>query len=79
MKVRLKEFWQNFLSVLSRPEMAILPGQLAFFFVLSIVPTITMISYGASFLNLPIDFPFSYLSTLNSNKELYLISAVSSS
>lgn len=56
MKGRLKEFWQNFLSVLKRPEMAILPGQLAFFFVLSIVPTITMISYGASFLNLPIDF-----------------------
>lgn len=56
MKERLKEFWQNFISVLKRPEMAILPGQLAFFFVLSIVPTITMISYGASFLNLPIDF-----------------------
>jgi len=56
MKVRLKEFWQNFRSVLKRPEMAILPGQLAFFFVLSIVPTITIISYGASFLNLPIDF-----------------------
>ena len=56
MKARLKEFWQNFRSVLKRPEMAILPGQLAFFFVLSIVPTITIISYGASFLNLPIDF-----------------------
>lgn len=56
MKNRLKEFWQNFKSVLKRPEMAILPGQLAFFFVLSIVPTITIISYGASYLNLPIDF-----------------------
>lgn len=55
MKVRLKEFWQNFVSVLKRPEMTILPGQLAFFFVLSIVPTITIISYGASFLDLPID------------------------
>jgi len=61
MKERLKEFWQNFKSVLKRPEMAILPGQLAFFFVLSIVPTITIISYGASFLNLPIDFIYSFI------------------
>lgn len=61
MKVRLKEFWQNFRAVLQRPEMAILPGQLAFFFVLSIVPTITIISYGASFLNLPIDFIYNFI------------------
>lgn len=61
MKERLKEFWQNFRSVLKRPEMAILPGQLAFFFVLSIVPTITIISYGASFLDLPIDFIYNFI------------------
>jgi len=61
MKVRLKEFWQNFWSVLKRPEMAILPGQLAFFFVLSIVPTITIISYGASFLDLPHYFIYNFI------------------
>lgn len=69
MKARLKEFWQNFLSVLKRPEMAILPGQLAFFFVLSIVPTITIISYGASFLNLPIDFISNFI-TKSFNAEI---------
>ncbi len=50
-----KDFWNNFKIVISRPEMAILPGQLAFFFVLAIVPTITLISYGAAFLNLSTD------------------------
>lgn len=61
MKLKLKEFWQNFISVLKRPEMAILPGQLAFFFVLSIVPTITTISYGATFLDLPMDSIFGFI------------------
>lgn len=61
MKTRIKEFWQNFISVLKRPEMAILPGQLAFFFVLSIVPTLTIISYGASFLDLPIESIYHFI------------------
>ena len=55
LKNNLKEFFDNFLKVLKRPEMAILPGQLAFFFVLAIVPTITLICYGAAALNLSTD------------------------
>ena len=43
-KSEVKEFYDNFKKVLFRPEMAILPGQLAYFFVLAIVPTITLIS-----------------------------------
>ena len=58
----LKEFFDNFIKVLKRPDMAILPGQLAFFFVLAIVPTITIISYGASALNLSTDVIFEFLS-----------------
>ena len=42
--------------------MAILPGQLAFFFVLAIVPTITLICYGATALNLSTDVIFDFLS-----------------
>lgn len=53
---KLRRFWKNFWSVLKRPEMLVLPGQLAFFFILSIVPILTLISYGASSLNLSIDF-----------------------
>ena len=37
-----KDFWEDFKKVLNRPDMIILPGQLAFFFVLAIVPTITL-------------------------------------
>lgn len=61
MKVKIKNFWHNFWSVLKRPEMAILPGQLAFFFVISIVPIVTIISYGATFLNLPMDFVYEFI------------------
>lgn len=61
LKISLKDFFDNFKKVLSRPEMAILPGQLAFFFVLAIVPTITLISYGATLLNLSTDVIFDFL------------------
>lgn len=53
---RLTEFLKKVLSVIKKPEMRVLPGQLAFFFVLSVVPIVTLITYGASFLNLSIDF-----------------------
>lgn len=53
---KLKDFLKKVLSVITKPEMAVLPGQLAFFFVLSVVPIVTLITYGASFLNLSLDF-----------------------
>lgn len=53
---RLKRFLANVYSVIQKPEMGVLPGQLAFFFVLSVVPIVTLITYGASFLHLPINF-----------------------
>ena len=61
LKNNLKEFGDNFWKVLKRPEMAILPGQLAFFFVLAIVPTITLITYGATLLNLSTDVIYNFL------------------
>ena len=56
MKARLKQYMKKFWKVLNRPDMVLLPGQLAFFLILSVVPIITLVSYGASFLNLPINF-----------------------
>lgn len=41
--------------------MAILPGQLAFFFVLSVVPIITLISYFASYIHVSINFLSNFL------------------
>lgn len=56
MTKRFQAFLKNVFSVIRRPEMTILPGQLAFFFVLSVVPIVTLITYGASFLHLSVDF-----------------------
>ena len=56
MKNRFINFIEKVLVVIKRPDMEILPGQLAFFFVLSVVPIVTVISYGASFLHLPVNF-----------------------
>lgn len=58
---KIRRFLKNFINALFRPEMLILPGQLAFFFFLSVVPIITLITYGASYLNLPIDFINTFL------------------
>ncbi len=79
MKSKLKEFWQNFKVAISKPEMAILPGQLAFFFVLAIVPTITLISYGAAFLNLSTDAIGKFLTEAFSKDIADLLLGVSTS
>jgi len=59
--MKIKKFIKDFWQVLRRPEMAILPGHLAFSFILSIVPILTLIGYGASYLNLSIDFIADFL------------------
>ncbi len=62
MITRLKNFLNNVYVVIKRPEMLLLPGQLAFFFILSVVPILTIISYGSTILNLPVDIIFNFLS-----------------
>ena len=51
-KVWIIRIWK----LITRPEMLVLPGQLAYFFLLAIVPTITLMAYGASFFHLSFDF-----------------------
>lgn len=53
---KIKDFILRIFKILSRPEMLVLPGQLAYFFLLAMVPTITMIAYGASLFHLSLDF-----------------------
>ena len=53
---RANKFIRRILNILGRPEMLILPGQLAFFLLLAIVPTFTIITYVASFFHVSIDF-----------------------
>lgn len=61
LKKKIKHFWKNFKTVLKRPEMNVLPGSFAYYLVLSIVPTITLITYAASFFNVPSSFIFEFL------------------
>lgn len=61
LKKKIKIFWENFMTVLKRPEMTVLPGSFAYYLVLSIVPTITLITYVATFFNVPSNFIFEFL------------------
>ena len=54
-KKNKKNFFQRFWDAFWRSEMLILPGQIAFFLFLSIVPTITLIGYACSYLNISND------------------------
>ncbi len=60
-KRSFKEFISNVRLVLKRPELTVLPGQLAFFFVLSIVPALTLLSYFSSSLHISNNFVISFL------------------
>ena len=62
-KSRTKTFFKRFWDAFWRPEMLVLPGQIAFFLFLSLVPTITLIGYTSSYLNLANDL----VSTLLTN------------
>lgn len=56
MRDKIKRGISNFFKILKRPEMEILPGHLAFSFVLSIVPTLTIITYVAAVFNFDLTF-----------------------
>ncbi len=60
-KSNLKDFLENFLKVIRRPDMVMLPGNIAFFLFLAIIPTLSLISYGASILNLSVDFLYDFI------------------
>lgn len=53
---KTKVFLKNIWNIIKKPEMLVLPGQLAYFFLLALVPTITLIAYGAFFFHISFDF-----------------------
>jgi len=55
MKKRAKSFIERILKIIGKPEMRILPGQLAFFFVLSLIPLIAMIGGIASLFSISME------------------------
>jgi len=50
-----KKYIKKLLKIIKKPEMKILPGNIAFFLVLSIFPIITLCGFLASFFNVSID------------------------
>lgn len=60
-KSTIKDFFKNFYKVLRKPDMVILPGNIAFYFVLAIIPSLSLISYGASILNLSTDVIYDFI------------------
>lgn len=78
MKKRIKSLLIRIYKTVNMSEMVLLPGQLAFFLVLAIIPTVTLIAYGASILNLSLDFIFEFFSKAFSNDIANLILSTSS-
>lgn len=76
-KVSVKQFFEYFMKVLKRPDIILLPGNLAFFFVLAIVPSIGLISYVASNLNLSTNYIFGFLEGMFSKEVADLLLGVS--
>lgn len=75
-KRTIKEFLENFIEVIRRPEMVFLPGNLAFSFVLAIIPTLGLITYGASMLNLSVDFMYNFIENYFSSEIADLVLGV---
>lgn len=61
-KTSIQEFFRDFYKVIRRNDMIILPGNLAFYFVLAIIPTLTILSFSASILNLSTDVIYDFIS-----------------
>lgn len=75
-KSNKKNFFKRFWEAFWRPEMLVLPGQVAFFLFLSVVPTITLIGYAASYLNLSNDLVQNLISNVLSKDVANLITPI---
>lgn len=58
---KLTNIFKKVMNVILKPEMRVLPGQLAFFFVLSIIPLIALIGAITSKFQLPLDMIQEYI------------------
>lgn len=75
-KNKIKEFIQNFVKVIRRSDMIVLPGNIAFFLVLAIIPALGLISYAASMLNLSVSVLYDFIANSFSKEMANLILGV---
>lgn len=52
---RIKKMGHSFWDIIIKPEMGVLPGQIAFFLVLSIIPLVTLVGYICGLFSMSID------------------------
>lgn len=62
MREKIKRGASNFFKIITKPEMEVLPGHLAFSFVISIVPTLTILTYIASIFHFDLHFINDFIS-----------------
>lgn len=60
---RIKKILKSLFDIISKNAMRILPGNLAFFLVLSVVPIITLIGFIASFFNIDLNMVINAMQT----------------
>ena len=60
--IKTKKIIGSLYNIIIKPEMKILPGQLAFFTVMSIIPTIVLVGLICSMLNIPFQQLINFLS-----------------
>ena len=75
-KISNKNIFKRFWDAFWRSEMLVLPGQIAFFLFLSIVPTITLISYACAYLNISNDLVQQLLSNAFGNDISNLVTPI---
>ena len=61
---RARKYVKNFWKIINKPEMLVLPGQLAFFFILSIVPILTILTYLTSTFNISTNTIFEFFKSI---------------
>ena len=55
MKRRFKDIWKKLVEIVKKPEMRILPGQIAFFLVMSLIPLIALIGAIGTKMSISVD------------------------
>lgn len=64
MKEKIKGYLKKLIKILQKPEMAILPGNIAFYIILAIIPLLTIVVLFASTMNISIDLVTNFVKTM---------------
>lgn len=74
---RVRRVLKNIIDVIKKPEMRVLPGQLAFFFVISLIPLIALIGVIASSFSISLDvFMDTYIEIIPDSVSKLLLSII---